>query len=223
MPAFGSGRGASRSSYETKPSRLGRTKAVSEPPSALELRGKHLHYLTAFPILMCRTHGSSVCGCTTQCRGLQRLPEVEKDVYEKAPQGCLYLDSTWLGLLTAVSIVAWLPSFRARRITSDIDAFTKGLRRRIVFSRCECPALPECELRRNSSAMSLVPGLAARKRTLVLLNVASVVERADEQVYIADRASAQKLAKKSVPMYISVTVRGLAASPGRSTAASKVQ
>ena len=30
--------------------------------------------------------------------------------------------------------------------------------------------------------MSLVPGLAARKRTLVLLNVASVVERADEQV-----------------------------------------
>ena len=30
--------------------------------------------------------------------------------------------------------------------------------------------------------MSLVPGLAARKRTLVLLNIASVVERADEQV-----------------------------------------
>ena len=32
--------------------------------------------------------------------------------------------------------------------------------------------------------MSLVPGLATRKRTLVLLNIASVVERADEQVII---------------------------------------
>ena len=46
--------------------------------------------------------------------------------------------------------------------------------------------------------MSLVPGLAARKRTLVLLNVASVVERADEQVYMAHSAPTEKPAKHAV-------------------------
>ena len=41
--------------------------------------------------------------------------------------------------------------------------------------------------------MSLVPGLAARKRTLVLLNIASVVERADEQVYTLLSQSLHKI------------------------------